>query len=776
MPTALTIESPFLVQFSFSPLIEKMRSDVEAGKIEAPLYEKILTEVDKKPELNGCLDSDYLIENEDFIHFLLAPLFPESLSNNEIMGVSIPFSKQIFNPTQRLKSIIKDAGPDFELQYRDFMTDKFYIMSCCIILNQYYQIPINTDFNLIYDIPNKNGYINHYRIMSNADFINIQPTERSIELTEEDIVELLDNYENLDLWKEKFPMNSWILNGFVIIKMYDSTTEVAISNLKGILIQSKDNFREINTKATEIFKSIFNLSNLEIGFTAINHKENLFEQSPINEAIKSKLLAGSTENLNEDHTFIALLNNKKYLCISDIERFQKENSECHIIENLCQQNIQSAILIPIHSGQRLIGILEIVSTKKVLNSINATKIEGILPFLLDSMNTMYANLENHILALIQQEYTSIHPSVYWKFYAEAKKHINLGSNKIIRNLPYQNIKFEKLTPLYGQSDIKSSSQKRNTAIVNDLKSQLTVLHKLILSLETDANLSTTTQLIDAKVNELDHGLKAYTESDFLNFLKQNIYPLLNDLKFENLQNNKKITAYFSSIGGENTIFNTNRKHYEDSLSTINKELCDLLDSRFEEQQNQFPFYFERFRTDGVDHDIYIGQSIAPWLSYHPMYLHNLRLAQLRVIIESDLLFQRLKQKHNYDLEITSLILTYSTEMAIRFRMDEKRFDVDGSYNARYEVIKKRIDKAFLKNSEQRLVQPKKIALVFSQDLEKEEYIKYISILQQERHLKNDLEIVELENLQGVVGLKAIRISIDYSSNAPFDYPFFNHEF
>ncbi len=31
-------------------------------------------------------------------------------------------------------------------------------------------------------------------------------------------------------------------------------------------------------------------------------------------------------------------------------------------------------------------------------------------------------------------------------------------------------------------------------------------------------------------------------------------------------------------------------------------------------------------------------------------------------------------------------------------MDEKRFDVDGAYNARYEIVKKRIDKAYVKEA------------------------------------------------------------------------------
>ena len=45
------------------------------------------------------------------------------------------------------------------------------------------------------------------------------------------------------------------------------------------------------------------------------------------------------------------------------------------------------------------------------------------------------------------------------------------------------------------------------------------------------------------------------------------------------------------------------------------------------------------------------------------------------------------------LEVAHLILVQHMPMAIRFRFDEKRFDIDGAYNMRYEIVKKRIDKA-----------------------------------------------------------------------------------
>src|SRR5262249_62091743 len=69
------------------------------------------------------------------------------------------------------------------------------------------------------------------------------------------------------------------------------------------------------------------------------------------------------------------------------------------------------------------------------------------------------------------------------------------------------------------------------------------------------------------------------------------------------------------------------------------------------------------------------------------------------------------------LETTNLILVQHAPLSIRFRFDEKRFDVDGAYNVRYEIMKKRIDKAVVRGTTERVTQPGKIAIVYSQEAE-----------------------------------------------------------
>ena len=86
--------------------------------------------------------------------------------------------------------------------------------------------------------------------------------------------------------------------------------------------------------------------------------------------------------------------------------------------------------------------------------------------------------------------------------------------------------------------------------------------------------------------------------------------------------------------------------------------------------------------------------------------------------------------------------------------------MEGAYNIRYHIVKKRIDKVTLRNSKERLTQPGKIALVYFSQKEADEYIGYIQYLQEQNILANDLEQLELEELQGVSGLKALRVSVN----------------
>ena len=207
---------------------------------------------------------------------------------------------------------------------------------------------------------------------------------------------------------------------------------------------------------------------------------------------------------------------------------------------------------------------------------------------------------------------------------------------------------------------------------------------------------------------------------------------------------------------------------EESLMRINDEVGEILDREQIKAQLVFPHYFEKYRTDGVEYNAYIGQSLVKDLVYDEIYLKNIRLWQLLTMVNVARKIRHIQPELKTKLDITQLILVQSSPLSIAFRQDEKKFDVAGAYNIRYEITKKRIDKSVVKGSRERVTQVGKIAIIYSLADEIDEYKGYIDYLIAQGYVKNNIEYLELEDLQGASGLRALRIEVDLSMSAFLD--------
>lgn len=317
-------------------------------------------------------------------------------------------------------------------------------------------------------------------------------------------------------------------------------------------------------------------------------------------------------------------------------------------------------------------------------------------------------------------------------------------------------------PLYGASDIKSSTILRNRAITKDLQDQLQWLLSIFYLVDDENN----KLLFDQRIfelkefqNLLDEGLSSGIEQEINKYINQKIHPLLKNITDEEVIR-EKVDAYLSLFDEESQSFYQERKQFDTALNHINKRLAEILDTAQITAQNIFPHYYERFVTDGVEHNIYIGSSITPSKIFDQIYLQNLRLWQIQTLCKMQNFIQQNSQYGlPYVFEMTSLILVYDTPVSIRFRMDEKRFDIDGNHNIKYEVIKKRIDKAFIKNSDERIVQSNMLTIVYMNEEQKNEYKDYLTFLSLKGILDTEIQQFEIEDLAGVSGLKALRVKI-----------------
>jgi hypothetical protein len=134
-----------------------------------------------------------------------------------------------------------------------------------------------------------------------------------------------------------------------------------------------------------------------------------------------------------------------------------------IEEELLNQGIRNMIAVPVFNNKELIGAIEQGSPHpNELNFVSLLKVKEIMPLISVAFQRAVKDFENRVQSTIKEHFTSIHPSVEWKFAQAALDLISRDSEE--KEAQIAPIEFKEVTPVYGQIDIRGSSEKRNEAI------------------------------------------------------------------------------------------------------------------------------------------------------------------------------------------------------------------------------------------------------------------------------------------------------------------------
>ncbi len=760
---------PFHLKINFKKLVNWWKEQAALpNPFQSGRAKEVLKRIEKTPELSKSFDDFGLVEKyEEEIRLLLSPFFPSLTTTNEIKAAGIPFRPLLFNLTNRFANIL-DGGQG-EVLIPANSADLVYMFSCITILNGYYKANVTLSPNLFFNIRDKQTSIIHrYRAFVNADFTEIIPGKNLQPLTEKDIYELTNNFGDTRLWKKKIPPDSFTFEGFIIMTLFDVTREESISALKFDLIE-KDSLTtpDIVEKIQENLGAMLNIPRLRTGFISYNKERQLLQS--IGFGSWNSIVLSDKKNIKIDDAFCNLtapflFEKNQPLVFPNVD--EKAAEQNILLTKLVKLGIKSYLAMPLFYNDELIGILEAASDQpNLLNTITVYKLQEVISLFTIAMKRSQDEMKNQIDAIIRQKCTAIHASVAWRFTEAAERLLEARLKSADDTM--EDIIFSDVYPLYGQSDIHGSSVERNRSIQSDLIEQLSMA-KHILGLSVKKfSLPVYKDLryrVDNYIQQLGQELSAGDENIVQEFLKEEIYPVFNHLHSLDKEIHGALQDYESQLDPVIGMLYKKRKDYEQTVKLINDNISEYFDKAQQVAQNMFPHYFEKYKSDGVEHNLYIGQSMVNNQQFHQLYLQNLRLWQLMVTCEVENEIHRLRPRMKTRLNICSLILVQSQPLSIRFRMEEKTFDVDGAYNARYVIIKKRIDKAVVKETGERLTQQGKIAIIYSNEKEAKEYMNYIHYLQFINYINSDVEWLTLKDLQGMTGLKALRVSVVYNKS------------
>ncbi len=765
------LKLPFNNVLSLEPLIDYWKERANDNNIlHAGVLSPLIERMEKTQELRGEISDIAVIKKHaDIVDVLMSSIYPLAQRHNQIAASIAPFEFKVFYSTEQYDAIVGLTEEELAARFLEYKSKAIFtktLKAYSFILQQLYGIENKFEYPMVFNLTdNETGLEKFYQLTFDLSFMKVVLTGEKPVLTDNCISELLESPANLKLWMEKLPPERFEIHGFTTITAIDVTHQQVLSQLKNDLLErdaivSYERFSELENK----LKSYFGSTNIRLGLAYLPEKENALQTGYTvgNSFILSDSCMFSCEDLGKSIYTEAFKTGK----IKLIENLEKYEDASKVEREILKLGVKNIIIAPLKDGEEVFGVLEIGSTVPgELTPYDKFRVKEILSLFSVAIKRGQEERQNKIQALIKEECTAIHPVVEWRFVQAAVK---LMKDRVSnRNTPMETIVFNDVYPLYGVSDIRNSSNHRNEAIRDDLTDHMNMVQEIISvasKLQPLPFLDEMDFRLSNYLQSISQGLNSGDEVTIIEFLNSEVAGVLAHLKSQHKSLEEVIDKYEKNLDPKLKSFYKRRKDYELSVSTLNETISNFLDEAEVEAQNMFPHYFEKYKTDGVEHGIYIGASMVNDRTFDMMYLHNLRLWQLITMCETARRTERLLPELLIPLEASHLILVQDTPLSVRFRYDEKKFDVDGTYNIRYEIMKKRIDKAIIEGTSERLTQPGKIAVVYSQNKEAAEYVKYIEYLHAKGYLEKETEYLDLESMQGINGLKAIRVSVNLNED------------
>lgn len=758
------------IQFSLKPFIIFLKEKMETEKTaKINFYNYLLEQFSVFPELENPIQEKDIHRYHhlfELIYTALSPIINDE--HEQLWALSRPVAPCFYYGTNAFYDVLLDnfetLKPSLSLPSEQEMEQKVRKNFYNLVLQQFYGFSLGGPEHLVQSIVDQHTNLTrYYRLNVDTRFLDITTKAALPELSADGLKEYMKNEKNsLDVLAALIPTNLFRIEGISIVSLTDVTAEYALEAIKNTIIDHNQCSDDWSSNTIErALQSLAGTDAMNFGllpYIRLNNKTLLYSHAGFESVIIRQARENGIPEDKYNELVDSFVSHPRRMIFPEIK--VDSYADYPMLRLINDGGIKSYALFPLYYNAKLVGCLELYTRDAdQFNGQTMAKIEAAFPLLAQLYSNIIVDFNTEIMTIVTDKFTGLQPAVQWRFYQSAYNYMKSGNWH--KNLPIETVSFKDVYPLYGAVDIRNSSIERNLMTRKDLYAHFEVLETMLNNLRA-ALPEKFEDAFPQKRSLWDHkGFDELSDQEIVktdDYLQRQLPPYLTDLAEAHAEVAPIIHEYFELTKSDGEIF-SNRNNYELSMQMINHAVARHLDEFNAQLQELFPCYFEKFRTDGVEFDIYLGHSITPDREFSEELLSDFRYRQLKVIAEIAQTTAGLTAHLPIPLETTQLIFVYAKLLDISFRIDEQRFDVDGGYNIRYQMVKKRIDKAHLKNSTERLTQPGKIAIVYLNNHEAKAYLSYIKRLQDQQLLTATVEYLELEELQGVEGLKALRVEV-----------------
>ncbi len=722
----------------------------------ADMARLLVPQIEAHPELSGPLEPGVLGALAPLVEALVSCVVPAALQRFSFAALASPSTFDIHWATPRFRQELLDERGHFRGQpYLQGMSwdELRRLFQYLQVARQCYHRSFLFEKSVIIERCDDAGLARYFQLRAHFDHFELRAPENLPQVSEAQWQELAESLDDLNLWARTLPLEHFELYGLFVYEATEITEEMTLSAIKQELVarnplQNPERLARLQNH----FRMLLGVDDLRLSLlgsqdgmlldlTEIQDWRQV-QLSPVDEKLSPRCQLSMQEG--------------KALVLEDLSRAEICSS---LFAERARQGARCLLMMPLFYEGSKVGALLLTSFQAhSFNNLTPYRLHEVTPLLGLAVRRAWESFQARVEAVIRERFTALHPAVEWKFRAHALEVVRSHHDL---ELLGQDIVFQDVYPLFGASDVRNSTVIRNETIQQDLTLQLRLAAE-VLSRAYEARkltyLNSRCYRLRQWLDHLERGLDSGDEPRIIEFLRSDIEPLFDTVARFSPVVGEAVQSYRSALDPRLGMVYQQRRHYEQSMTLIKERTAEILSRRQQEAQEVFPHYFELHKTDGVDHMLYVGPSIHPQGDFDPLYLRNLRLWQLETMVEIAGQSQRWVAEMERVLYSAHLLLVQDAPLSIRFSQDEKQFNVDGAYNARYEILKKRLDKAEVRDTGERLTQPGKVAIVYSHAREAAEYRDYIDYLTSKGLLEGPPEELEIAPLQGVVGLRSLRVT------------------
>lgn len=768
---------PFKTYLSFEYLMDYWKSAKgSCNEVIDRLSEKVVDYYNNHPEIQGRIEDHTLLDkHQDFLSLAMSALFSYGTWEDDIRGVMAPFQKSKVYNTPKYEEITQLAEAPNSACSQENMNKVIQmkiLMAYMFIMEKYFDIKLNFEKDIVQEVTDpETGLTKYYQVSINSSYADIKAVNGDPVLSEEDLQLLMGNLTDLDIWIEKLPPSNFVFEGIIVFQLHEVTEQEVTSHIKQALLKREmllkpENFGQVE----DMFRNLLSRPDLHISMAAFHKVQGRLINFGKRQEEMFAMLGNQCPrvDVSKNDNCSSLFRRKNHLLIEDVEKLYEDDP---LKSRLLSEGIRNTLIIPLTQNKdEVVGLIQFSSPKPgSINLLTLFKLRELLPMITAAVKGASDELDHQVQEVIKDQFTLLHPTVEWKFHEVANNY--LDKKRLGKEENMAPIVFENVYPLFGASDIRNSSVERNSSIQADMLEQLELAKSTLKTITEKYPLPIYECMaydIEEQQKRIEKRLLSEDEVTIIDMFRNNIEPFFRHIAKDDPTLRTATDRYFNELDENLGVIYKRRKAFEDSVMMINRMVSGILEEEEDKTQEMFPYYSESYKTDGVEFNLYIGQSLVNDRTFHPIFLNNLRLWQLMLMCRVARKTQELKQKLPVPLETTQLVLIQDTPLSITFRADEKKFDVDGAYNIRYEIMKKRIDKAVIKGTGERLTQPGTIAIVYSNNKEESELLHHLRYLKHLNYIDGEEEFLVLEELQGVSGLKALRVKVSLPEDVSWE--------